>query len=55
MAEWLFHSELPSLKEPEMSKYMIFKLFSFLFCHCRFYAFFLVESNATDATLFTMT
>ena len=33
MAEWLFTSELSSLKESEMSKYMLFKLFSFVFYH----------------------
>ena len=55
MVEWLFNSELPSLKESELSKYMLFKLFSFVFYHCRFYAFFIFDSNATDATMFTMT
>ena len=40
MAEWLFNSELPSLKESEMSKYRFFKLFPFLFYHCRFYWWF---------------
>ena len=30
MAEWLFNYELPSLKESQMSKYRLFKLFSFL-------------------------
>ena len=55
MAEWLFNSELPSLKEYEMSKYMLFKLFSFFFYQCRFYAFFIFDSNATHVTLFTIT
>ena len=50
---WLFNSELPSLKESEMSKYRLFKLFSFAFFHCRFHAFFIFDSNATDVTLFT--
>ena len=55
MAEWLFNSELPSLEESEMSKYRLFKLFSFVFYHCRFYAFFIFDSNANDVTLFTIT
>ena len=55
MAEWLFSSELPSLKESEMSKYRLFKLFTFVFYHCRIYAFFIFDPNATDVTLFTMT
>ena len=42
-AEWLFNSELPSLKESDMSKYRLFKLFSFLFWHRRFYAFVIFE------------
>ena len=40
--EWLFNSDLPSLKESEMFKYMLFKLFSFVFQHCRFYALFII-------------
>ena len=55
MTERLFNSELPSLKESEMSKYRIFKLFSFVFYRCPFYAFFIFDSNATNVTLFTMT
>ena len=55
MVEWLFNSELHSLKGSEMSKYRFFKLFSFVFHHCRFYAFFIFDSNATDFMLFTMT
>ena len=55
MVEWLFNSKLPSLKESEMSKYRHFKLFSFVFYHCCFYAFFIFDSNSTDVTLFTMT
>ena len=42
-------------KESKMSRYRLFKLFSFVYCHCCFYAFFIFDSNATDATLFIMT
>ena len=54
MVEWLFNSELPSLKESEMSKYRLFQLFAFFFYYCRFYAFFIFDSDATDVMLFTM-
>ena len=50
MAEWLFNSELPSFKESEMSKYRLFKLFSFVFYHCRFYALLIFYSNAIYIT-----
>ena len=46
MAEWLLNSELPSLEESEMSKYRLFKLFSFVFYHCGFYVFFILDVNA---------
>ena len=51
IAEWLFNFELPSLKESEMSKYRLFKLFLLLFYQfsCIFHDF-----NATDIKLFTM-
>ena len=39
MAEWLFNSELPALKESEISKYRLFKMFSFVFYHCLFMRF----------------
>ena len=55
MAECLFNSKLQSLKDSEMSKYRFFKPFAFVFYHCRFYAFFIFDSNATDVMLFTMT
>ena len=32
----------------------LFKLFSSVFYHCRFYMFFNFHPNSTDATLFTM-
>ena len=54
-AELLFNSELPSLKKSEMPKYRLFELFSFVFYPCCLYAFFIFDSNASDATLFTMT
>ena len=38
--EWLYNSELPSLKESEMSEFRFFKLFSFVLYHCHFYVIF---------------
>ena len=38
---------VPSLKESEMSKYRLFKLFLFLFYQWRFHAFFIFDSNST--------
>ena len=55
MVEWLFSFELPSLKASELSKYRLFKLFSFLFYYWHFNAFFIFDSKATDVKLFSMT
>ena len=39
-AEWVLNCKLPFLKESEMPKYSLFKLFSFVFYHCYFLCIF---------------